>query len=378
MLKVNYPQSAAERKQLLNRYLYCFVGRERMQEQFDKILKALGIRKNNIYTIDHVLTAPIEKLYDISVEINRRSANRPSQITALKKLFNYDKAQYGKKYQPDIANFFMSSPELNAATCYFCNIDHIYSFKLIGDYRDGTDLIKRAAKSELLKIKGITDTAAQKIINQRPGVQSLEDLEGLSAMQINNLQQLEPKGRNNLFTLDHVLDKASHPVAALSLFNFVPCCYSCNSKFKRSQKLVLKNTSISPTSKDFSFDKWVRFRLFFRGNASMTYRDINSINDFELNFEIDKDSDEYENYLQVFKLRTRYIFHKKEVLNLIRKRRAYSDSQIAEIARLTKRTATEIKRDIFGVELFDDNTDIKPLTKLKRDIAIDIGIRDAV
>ncbi len=444
MLKVNYPSSANTKKQLLRRYLACFPGRDDMQTSFDRILKKLGIKKSREYDISYILTAPIEKLYGISVKINAKYKKGDPQEKMLKKLFNYDKVQYGKKFQPVIANFFMSSPELNTATCYFCNIDHIYSFKLIGDFKDGLDLVKRATADELLKVKGITKTAAQAIIDQRAGIKSVDALHGLTREQRNNLTRLEPKGRikltgefkdgldlikratadqllkikgitktaaqaiidqraeiksvdalhgltheqrnnlarlepkgrNNLFTLDHVLDKATHPVAALSLFNFVPCCYSCNSKFKRSEQLIKQNTAISPTSKNFSFDRWVRFRLFFRGETGKTYQDINDINDFELDFEIDRDSNEYENYLRVFKLRSRYVFHKREVLQLIRKRRSYSDSQIAEIARLTKRTTQEIKRDIFGTELFEDYQDSRPLTKLKRDIAVDIGIVD--
>jgi hypothetical protein len=192
------------------------------------------------------------------------------------------------------------------------------------------------------------------------------------------ITNMEVKDKNNLFTLDHVLDKATHPLAALSLFNFVPCCYSCNSKFKRSEKLVLNNPSISPTSKHFSFTQSVRFKLFFPGTFKRTYKDIKKVDDFVLNFEIDRDKDDYENYLRIFRLRARYVFHKREVLNLVNLRKPYSDSQIKEIAKITRKTSLEVKKDIFGKELFEAVTENKPLTKLRKDIAIDMGIKDVV
>ena len=51
------------------------------------------------------------------------------------------------------------------------------------------------------------------------------------------------------FTLDHVLCKSKNPFSALSLYNLVPCCHICNSKFKTTRTLV--NTpdeaKLSPT-----------------------------------------------------------------------------------------------------------------------------------
>lgn len=374
MLKINYPQTAAERNTMRKAYLDVFPEIEEMQKAFDEVLHTLELNPGKRFTVRYILTASIKELKAVSSEIMERCSE--NNIARLKNIFNYDKQTKGKKYQPDIAEFFMKANYLNMSTCYYCNIDHINSFRLIGDFKDWKQLVKKGSVKDLEKVKGITQRIAERILEKRDQVNKSEDLDFLTIPVRENLERLEPKGRSNHFTLDHVLDKASHPVAALSLFNFVPCCYNCNSKFKRSKPLVDRNTRISPTSKDFSFGESVRFRIIFRNQDAKSFEDINDITDFELNFDIRNDHEDYDKYLDVFKLHTRYIFHKKEALNLILKRKRYSDSQIAEIAALTRRTEQEIKKDLFGAELFDDNPDAKPLSKLKRDIALDIGIRE--
>ena len=401
MLKINYPTQKNDIDAMHKRYLDCFPDKAGMQRRLNPVLSRMGLKRDKRFTIENILIAPIEELLQICAVMKGKKWEK--HLETIQRIFNYDKFANEKKYQPVIANFFMNTPELNTTTCYFCNIDHIYSFKLIDDFQNGLDLVTRGTAEDLVRIKGIGKAMAKKIKDQSKGISSLSDLKNIPAHLVTNIENLEVKERNNLFTLDHVLDKAANPVAALSLYNFVPCCYSCNSKFKRSQKLVNANPGISPTSKDFLFDKYVRFKLFYyrpepaktdkddkktSGNSGKQSKskdktstgsdnksiDINSVSDFVLNFEIDRDPVDYDNFLQIFRLRARYNFHKKEILELIRLKREYSDSQIDEIARLTNRTSLEIKKTIFGKEIFEDTPNTKPLTKLKRDIALEIKI----
>ena len=79
---------------------------------------------------------------------------------------------YETKFQPIISKFFEKYVEVH--TCYYCNIDHINVFN---------------------------------------------DFKGES---------------KNGFTLDHFIDKGTYPYLALSLYNLVPSCYTCNSKIKRT------------------------------------------------------------------------------------------------------------------------------------------------
>jgi hypothetical protein len=96
--------------------------------------------------------------------------------------------------------------------------------------------------------------------------------------------------------------------------------------------------------------------------------------DIALRFEYLKHPDEYRRYISLFKLAQRYVFHKSDVVNLIDQRRRYSDTRLKEIAQLINVPVDKVKMDIFGEDIFNENIRWRPLTKLKRDIARDIGI----
>lgn len=53
----------------------------------------------------------------------------------------------------------------------------------------------------------------------------------------------------------------------------------------------------------------------------------------------------------------------------------YSDSCIKELAKLTRETEEEVKQDLFGKYMFeDDNLHKRPLSKLIRDISKELGL----
>lgn len=229
------------------------------------------------------------------------------KVVQLKKIFDYD------KYQPKIADFFMKyQSAMKLSSCYYCNIDFINAFST------------RDRKNKL--------------------------------------------SCKNHFTLDHVIDKATNPIVALSLFNFVPSCYSCNSKFKKSDQFtkVVADKYKSPTDAEFNFNEDVKLKvLYTRGKNSLN---INSIDDFEINFDDSKHL--YEDYIKIFKLKERYRFHKNIALELLTKKKNYSDSRVDEISRIIGMPKEEIKKDLFGKEIFEGELQEKPFTKLKRDIYV--------
>ena len=65
-------------------------------------------------------------------------------------------------------------------------------------------------------------------------------------------------GKKNKFTLDHFYDKATYPYLALSLYNLIPSCYTCNSKLKKNEEF--KN--LAPSSQKYDFETKVKFKLF--------------------------------------------------------------------------------------------------------------------
>ena len=211
---------------------------------------------------------------------------------------------YETKFQKHISKFFEQYVEVH--TCYFCNIEFINTFM---------------TKDEKIK---------------------------------------------NGFTLDHYIDKGKYPYLALSLYNLIPSCYTCNSKVKRVRSVE----TLSPASTHFDFDNKVKFKTFMQNRNLL----IDCEDDFALLLKEDF-SDIYKQYIDVFELDGRYKYHKYKVIEMINRRKEYPDSRIKELALLTQKTEEEVKQDLFGEYLFeDDNLHKRPLSKLVRDISEELGL----
>lgn len=360
MVKIKYPQ---DRDSFHKKYILELGITDDMRNRFFKFMSKSPLNRFGLNLLDYILLAPFEDLLRISLSYPL-SLNEKK---AFKLFFNYD-YKPKKKFQPKIKRFFEN--ELSIKTCYFCNMDFVNSFEDRNDYHSFEDFIMRADKKELMKLKGIGYKKSGTIIAERDDIQNSKTIQGL----LKKYNGIELEGKYSHFTLDHVLNKANHPLIALSLYNFVPSCYSCNSKFKSSTPLINNDSLayLSPTSDNFSFGDDVKFKLYFHNK-----KDISSLqnkNDYILDFSYSKNKDEYERYIDTFKLKGRYIFHKDEVINLLKKKERYSTSQLDEISNIINISSEHVKRDIFGKELFESNIEDMSMTKFKQDIAKDIGL----
>ncbi|MBN9482516.1 MAG: hypothetical protein BGO70_18215 [Bacteroidetes bacterium 43-93] len=375
MIRIDYPSNAKDIKQFHAEYLSRFnIG------DLTVLLNIFLQRYPHLagliqMSVEEILTSSIEDLWIVCDSI--KQAATPGELSDLGRIFNYDKnGSCSPSYQSSIADFFRNnSYGLDLNSCFFCNIDHINSITGVGDYNTWYDFYKNATEGELQSIEGIGPISAAAIVAHRQTNMPFEQCP-INKKCKTSLRLYKLKNSTSHFTLDHVLDKASYPLAALSLYNLVPSCYSCNTKFKGTNKLVRSAalTHLSPSSLVFSFTKHARFKIYFPSNNNLTYLSVQNTNDFVLSYEIDKGAESYNDLIKLFKLRSRYIFHKKEAVKLIKKRKRYSNSQIEEIAKLMKISKDEVKKDIFGDELFNRDYDNSSLVKLKRDIAQNIGI----
>ena len=168
-------------------------------DSFETYYNAHLKSKLNNYNLRKILCGDFEKLVEIKQNIGSKYANDKN----IKEFFNYDKAKSKtitpkiSKLQPKIAKFFEDHIEVH--TCYFCNIEFINKFNT-------------------------------------------------------------SKKTKNGFTLDHFIDKGTNPYLALSLYNLVPSCYTCNSKVKTIHSI----SDVAPTSQRFDFDEKVKFKTFLR------------------------------------------------------------------------------------------------------------------
>jgi len=304
MIKINYPP---DREAFHKKYIQELDINNKTRLKFFKLMNNTSLKKFNINYLDYLLIAPFEELINIVFS----NTLTPRELKALKLFFNYDHNSKNK-FQPKIKSFF--EKELVIKTCYFCNMDFVNSFEDRNDYHNFEDFIKRADKKDLMKLKGIGDKKSNTIISERDDINSSRTIQSL----LMNNREIKLEKKYSHFTLDHVLDKGSHPLVALSLYNFVPSCYSCNSKFKGNDSLGY----LSPTSDNFSFSDDVKFKLYFHNKKDTST--IQDKNDYILDFSYSKNQNEYEKYIDIFKLKGRYIFHKDEVINLLKKKERYS------------------------------------------------------
>lgn len=374
MFKINYPTNIVDLSSFEDDYFNFLNSVDSVK--IDKHLIKIPFVKRKL-SFENLVKLKFEELLEIETEIKKYSDSLDHFTTIGKKttrsnefadLFDYS------KNQPKIASFFMKQDFLKIKTCYYCGIDYVNSFTDIDDYSDGLDFVNRANVNDLLIIKGIGISYAQKIIDHRKSklFKTINDI-GLTQSIRDQIDGFDFKNGHNHFTLDHVIPQKTHKFFSLCLYNFVPSCYGCNSKFKKAIPFEInkKLNKISPTSKNYSFSNDFKFKLFY----SNSLIDIKSTSDFILHNSILRNKKHVENYISMFKITGRYVFHKDQVISLVEKKIKYPASRIKEVSMATGKSQEEIKRMIFGEELFNDTMSNEPMIKLKRDIAKKLKIK---
>ena len=302
-----------------------------------------------------------EKIYKFSLTHNTESGNKFNE------LFDYSIKQQ------NIANFFREQKSMNFKTCFYCNIDFINSFVDLQDYENGYDFLNNATEYELELIHGVGDKTIEFIVRLREkeliSKLNIEKLK-LSKEVLKKILTIDINHSHDHFTLDHFLPQSKYPFLSLCLYNLIPSCYSCNSKFKKANTLPIGNWSlVSPSSSLFSLDSDFEFKLFYNTSSKVRSEDDILLKKVVIGGEEKVISE----YLKMFKIEGRYIQHKNEVFEIFKKSIDYPDSKIEEISNKLNISKKEVKELVFGKELFDANNDI-PLIKLKKDIAKSLGI----
>jgi hypothetical protein len=375
MIKIKYPEKIDYKKKYSEPILLK-IGKI---NEINNLLKEYSIGK----TFDELLLMPISELIDISkigikeIEnknqcLNKEGLKEEKERIAI--LFNY------KDFQSKFSDFFMSYfPE--SKTCYYCNLEFINTFiDFKNEYTDKFDLINNFESiDELELIVGIGNKNANKIAKLKGKILNENDfnnakLDGsikkiLTDLFDNEKINFEKIKTHNHFTLDHILPQKDYPHLSLSLYNLVPCCSNCNSKFKNDKEIsndLKELINISPTSKDFDLNLYTSFDVLYSGNLHS-----NNLPNKKDEYIIKLNS-KYQKYIETLKLQGRYNYHKDISYNMIDQRKIYSDSQIREIAKLLGRDEQSIKEDIFGKECFESKNE--PFEKYKQDIAKQLGL----
>ena len=168
------------------------------------------------------------------------------------------------------------------------------------------------------------------------------------------------------FDLDHFFPKKKCPILALSLFNLIPSCPTCNQRLKRTEVLskdVYENLLLSPSSERYALDNLVTIHLVPTTKfINLQLQQKESLDRFKMKFVTKSKS--YQKTIDLFRLEERYEFHKSDALRLLRLKQNYPDSHIGMISHLIKRSRNAIKDDIFNNKHMNESI----LSKLHRDI----------
>lgn len=161
---------------------------------------------------------------------------------------------------------------------------------------------------------------------------------------------------------DHFYDKATYPILALSFYNLIPSCHTCNSSIKRSKQFSI-TTHMHPYVG--GFDDKAHFSLHIK-NSSFYYNEKG----FGLNLR-SHDAKAQKN-IDDLALQEIYKNHKDIVLELIQKSVIYNESYIEELMKNYEGTLFKNEEDllrlIFGGYIADEDLGKRPLSKLTKDI----------
>lgn len=362
MRKLTYPFTVdIERKTFLNKYFDKISSKISNHVEICKEIKNI----DTTWDLRKLLTADLDDLLNFAKKFPANDYDK------LKKYFKTGADKSGYLYtdlQRTITDFFIMGG-INIKSCFYCNIEYVNSFK--EDFSSIEEFINFSQWKQLENIIG--KTKADKISKKRKLGFILEsDLKNLITIEDLTLLKLalDKKIDNEHFTLDHILPKKEYTYLSISFFNFIPCCSSCNSKFKLSKEFKINDDlkKIVPNSKDYNFDKLVSFKIKYLNNNSK----IDQIEDLDINLTNLSSIESVDEFIGMFKLQSRYKFHKNISYEMINKRKIYSDSQIKEISKLLNRDEQSIKKDIFGTEIFESTN--APFEKYKQDIAKQLGI----
>lgn len=126
--------------------------------------------------------------------------------------------------------------------------------------------------------------------------------------------------------LDHFWDKKEYPYFALSLFNFIPSCHTCNSTFKGTKELkIYPYRSGFGTHFDLKSDSEMKPGEFFSQVVIGSYKGRITVKQYVNDNVSDSRKDEIENDISVLKLNDLYTEHGDYVRELLTVKHLYED-----------------------------------------------------
>jgi hypothetical protein len=199
------------------------------------------------------------------------------------------------------------------------------------------------------------------------------------------------------FELDHFYDKGTYPYLALSFYNLIPSCRTCNSTAVKGSKNFFETPHLHPYAHDF--DSIARFSLpltkenlqqFLVPNSSIKVENTDTEAQKEakkLKIKIKsakkaskEDFERAENNVKDFLLEERYELHQDYINEILIKAYAYPDDYLETIQKTFPKlfegagSTEQMKRLIWGNYTQPEDINRRPLAKLTQDIMDELGL----
>ncbi len=242
------------------------------------------------------------------------------------------------------------------------------------------ELIKIAPKDFTKEITQLKDL--YEVFRNKWAVEFMEDL-GIKVCPFCNREYIfkfedKIKGKQRIIaSLDHYYDKDTYPFLWISVFNLIPCCHICNSKFKHTKNFY-NQKHLHPY--EDSFNEKAKFSQFFNDVDSKNKKfSLLSKERISLSLKpLDSKDKVTQNTIDTFRLETLYEKHKDIVLELIQKREIYPDSYIDDLFHQYEGTLfknrEDVLRHITGGYIEDKDINKRPLSKLIKDISEELDL----
>ena len=169
-------------------------------------------------------------------------------------------------------------------------------------------------------------------------------------------------------TLDHFFSKSRFPLFALSLYNLIPSCNTCN-----TVKSDIKSGDMISPFEDINMDDYIRFEYDMTNNI-VSIKPIKELKEGKYNAEL---LERVRSNIKVLKLEEAYAFHSLEVKHFLNRLICYNGTQLEEIQKLmnmngVKCSVTELQKSafetVYGFTEDEKGLGQEPLSKLYRDL----------
>jgi len=167
--------------------------------------------------------------------------------------------------------------------------------------------------------------------------------------------------------LDHFHPKSMYPFLAVNYYNLIPSCSTCN-KLKSDDDALMLLHPYDKKVKDVEVTYWLNDMKFYNVKS---LKDITFDSEPSIDIEIDIPIANK----RIFQLERLYQEHTDIVIELILKHLHYPDSYINELSKFGY-NKEQIYRFVFSNYLEENEFSKRPLAKLTRDIAEELGLLD--